>query len=316
LREALSARLKESGKEYPHILFFPYVSVRLSFWAELVSQMAAQAFKNNMVFSIVAPDPSDDYDSASMATLLVGAETIIKVYQPDLIIMVPSYSRSFMDLFQRKFPEFITPLMTIDTEFYDYDFFKQNKLPRPPVIQVDNYEGGKLAAKMVLRDFIKGAPAPKFLVMPGIDDAPHSKARVRGFEEGIKDEFPEARIKILPAGNFQRERAHKIMDSFCEDVDLSKYQGIFCCNDDMALGVYASLCYKFTDDLKFSIIGFNNTLEMNNYFLVDQRRWLKGTISQNLPEYIATIMQVAKKLVQAQKVEPKYLIKPLEVFRP
>ncbi|MCX6563365.1 MAG: protein kinase [Candidatus Aminicenantes bacterium] len=316
LREAQGAGNKESEKEYPHILFFPYVSVRFGFWAELVSQMAAQAFKNNMVFSIVAPDPLDDYDSASMATLLVGAENIIKVYQPDLIIMVPSYSRSFMDLFQRKFPEFITPLMTIDTEFYDYDLFKQNKLPIPPVIQVDNYEGGKLAAKMLLRDFIKGDTDPKFLVMPGIDDAPHSKARVRGFKEGIKDELPEARIRILPAGNFQREKAHKIMDSFCEDVELSKYKGIFCCNDEMALGVYTSLCNNLSDNLNFSIIGFNNTLEMQNYFLVDKRGWLKGTISQNLPEYVSTIIRVSKMLVQAQKVEPKYFIKPLEVFRP
>ena len=297
----------------PNILFFPYASVRLGFWAELVSLMAAHAFKNNMVFSMVAPDPSSDYDSASMTALLADAGTILRMYRPDLIIMVPSPSQAFMGLFQKKFPEFGVPLMTVDTEFCSYDFFKENRLPLPPIVQVDNYEGGQLAAHILSQDLPDDSHGPRFLLMPGLDDAPHSLARVKGFEDSVRSRFPEARIKHLPAGSFQRHKAKKIMDNFCEDADLSKYLGIFCCNDEMALGVHASLCQHFQGNLSFGIVGFNDTLEMQHSIMTDKRGWLKGTISQNFPDYVKTILQVANKLLQRQAVEPRYLIKPIAI---
>jgi serine/threonine protein kinase len=106
LREALSARLKESGKEYPHILFFPYVSVRLSFWAELVSQMAAQAFKNNMVFSIVAP-----MITIPRAWRLFWSEPrlSLKCISPILLLWSPLIHDRSWTFFKESFPNLLRP---------------------------------------------------------------------------------------------------------------------------------------------------------------------------------------------------------------
>lgn len=313
--EQTSREIGINKHDYSRILFYPYASVRLGFWAELVSRLASQAFKNNMAFSMVAPDPSADYDSSAMIALLASADDIMNMYQPDLVIMVPSFSQSFTELFHKKFQKILCSLMTVDTEFYEYDYFKEHGLPVPPIVQIDNYEGGRLAAGILMRGLNKEGSDLRLLVMPGIEDTPHSKARIQGFEDAIRYKHPDARIRMLPSANFQREKARQIMDNYCEDIDIEKYQGIFCCNDEMALGVYASLNHKFDNNLNFGIVGFNNTLEMQHSVLMDKMGWLKGTISQNFPEYISTIIQVAKKLLRGSPVEQKYLIKPIEIHK-
>jgi len=302
----------------PRILFFPYASVRLGFWADFVSRLAALAHKRGMVFSMVAPDPLADYDSAFMTANLAEMNNILETHKPDLIIMVPSPSRAFMELFQKLFINIKAPLMTIDTEFFGYEFFHKNNLQVPPIVQIDNREGGRMAAKMLLERIPNDIGRVNFLTMPGIEDAPHSRARILGFEEFVNQTYPDSRVKVLPSGGFQRLSAQQVFKNFLEDADLSRYQGIFCCNDEMALGVYTVLCSQLAKDsenLVFGIVGFNNTIEMQNMFLVDKTDKLVGTIDQNLSVYIDAIFSITDKLLKGEIVQERYLIRPIPIKR-
>jgi hypothetical protein len=112
----------------------------------------------------------------------------------------------------------------------------------PPSVTIDNSAGGRLAAQALFGSLSENAPSARLLVMPGMDDAPHSQARVRGFQEEVQSQYPGMKVRLLPEGRFDRARAQHVFANFLEDVDLERYAGIFCCNDDMALGVYVAVC--------------------------------------------------------------------------
>jgi hypothetical protein len=307
-----------TGYKGSRILFFPYASVRLGFWADLVSRLASSAHKLGMVFSMVAPDPQAEYDSALMTAMLADFDRILEIHDPQIIMIAPSPSRAFLSLFERHFGNIKVPMMSIDTELFNYDYFNKNRFPPPPIIQVDNVMGGELAASLLInRPQNNPEEKSQYLVMPGIDDAPHSMARIEGFSRIIKQSLPGSRVRILPSGGFLRKKAREVFGNFIEDADLEKFKGIFCCNDEMALGVYGLLC---TDreralSLPFGIVGFNNTLEMQSAIENDKANLLVGTIDQNLNTYIDTIWDVANKLIMGKKVETRYLIAPLAVKR-
>jgi len=313
---AAQPHLNTVSKKYLRLLFFPYASVHLGFWANFVSRLAAQAQKYDMVFSMVAPDPATDYDPAAMTALVADMMHILEMHSPDLMIMVPSPSRPFAELFQKWVDNLDIPIVTIDTEFFSYDFFRKKGLPIPPIIQINNVEGGRQAGRILLQHVPEGCEKPQFLAMPGLEDAPHSRARLQGFEETIKSAYPDAKIRVLPPGGFQRQKARKVIEEFMEDVDISRYQGIFCCNDEMALGVYTALCMRWDLSLPmlhFRIVGFNNTTEMTNAMMIDRTGFLAGTIDQNLENYMETIFVVIEMLLKGEPVQERYLIPPIAV---
>lgn len=308
----LLSQIKTRSKQRKNLLFFPYASVRLGFWADLVSRLAARSYKEGFNFSMLAPDPETNYDAAYMTVLLSDLEDTLKEYKYDIILMAPSPSKAFLELFLHIIENIDVPIMTVDTEFFSYDYFQKRSIPRPPLIQIDNFLGGKIAAEMMLESINTMDTNVHLLIMPGIEDAAHSMARISGFKEGINSKLPQAKVKILQAGGFMREKAYKIFKEFIEDVDLSKYKGIFCGNDEMALGVYKACCelYKANYRCSFKIIGFNNTPEMSGALENDLTGHLLGTIDQNLSEYVDTIFTVAGQLLEGKKIEQRYLIKP------
>jgi ABC-type sugar transport system substrate-binding protein len=251
-----------------------------------------------------------------MTALAADMDRIIDMHRPDILMMVPSPSRPFMELFQKWFDKFGIPLMTIDTEFFSYNFFRERNLKVPPIVQIDNAEGGRMAAEMLMERLPEQGQKLQYLVMPGLEDAPHSQARIHGFQEAVITRYPDARIRILPPGNFRRQKARKVFEDFLEDADLSRYQGIFCCNDEMAVGVYTALSTtsrKTSISHKFSIVGFNNTTEMQNAMLVEPDGMLIGTIDQNLSDYTETVFTVIDRLLKGEAVEERYLIKPVSI---
>jgi len=74
-----------------------------------------------------------------------------------------------------------------------------------------------------------------------------------------------------------------VFANFLEDVDLEHEAGIFCCNDDMALGVYVGVCdylKKARTPVPFSIVGINNTAEFRTVQAVDPHGILVTAVDQ------------------------------------
>lgn len=293
-------------------MFLSYASIGNSFWAEFISRLVAEVQKRGWVLSVVGPDPSRDHDASAMAALVADIERLVESHEPDVIIMVPYPSPTFGSLFSRRFGRSGVPVLTVDSALESESDEPSADAPRPPAIVVDNRRGGELAAEMLLARH-GGDGAPQYLVMPGLSDASHSKARVDGFRDLILGRHPAARIRVLPEGRFNRERALSVIRDFIEDANLERYEGIFCCNDDMALGAYAALCEWFKAGGRhpgFAIAGFNNTAEFRSVQSVDPFGCLVGSVDQSVDVYAQTVCRAAETILSGGKVEARMQIEP------
>lgn len=318
--EPSKSRVRAGGDGTPRrLLFFPYASVRQGFWADLVSRLASSCHRRGFVFSMLAPDPETDYDAAGMTALLSGLERVSASLAPDLLVMAPPQSAGFMDLFTQWYAGARIPLLSVDTEFPDYEPFAAIGAARPPLVQVDNARGGRLAADILASAMKSPGDRPQVLVLPGLEAAPHSRFRVSGFKERFAELYPSGRCKVLPPGDFRREKARAVLESFFEDAEPSRFSGLFCCNDEMALGAYETLLrLNEASETRVSIpiVGFNYSMEMAQALRNDRSGLLAGTISQNLPVYVARVLDVAEGLLSgAESPDSRILVDPLEIRR-
>ena len=295
------------------LLFFSYASIGNTFWADFVGRLSAGAFERDWAFSLVTPDPGHDHDAEAMAGLVAELDRIIRMHRPDAMLVVPSPSAVFSAAFERRSRSHDIPVVVIDTAFSNPEVFVENGGYVPPSVTVDNTAGGRLAAQALLDSLTDDVPSARLLVMPGIDDAPHSQSRVRGFREEIQARYPGMKVRQLPEGRFDRTRAQNIFENFLEDVDLERYAGIFCCNDDMALGVYVAVCeYLKTRQAQvpFSIVGFNNTVEFRTVQAVDPHGILVASVDQAVHAYSQAAFDLLEQVIRRDVVPEDVLILP------
>ncbi len=305
--------------EHPRVLFLSYASVRIGFWADFVSRLAAQSHRRGMVFSMVAVDPSEDHDPSAMMALIAEIGEIIDLHKPDVMVVAPAPIKAFGDLFTRQMDRFRTPLVVLDSPIAPARAPAGSVVGAAPLVQLDNVEAGRMAGRELARHAAARPGPHQLLVLPGMDSAKHSDDRVHGFKEGVAAELPAARVKQLSAAGFDRAKARLIFEEFIADADLGRFQGIFCCSDEMALGVYASILRDSrarTAAQGFGIIGFNNTDEMQTALQVDNTGLLLGTIDQNLGEYVNTVFEVIESQLRGERGEAARLILPCYVGAP
>lgn len=296
------------------LLFFSYASIGNTFWADFVGRLSAAAFERDWAFSLVTPDPGHDHDAEAMAGLVAELDRIIGMHRPDAMLVVPSPSAVFSSAFARRFRGHDIPVVVLDTTFSGAEVFVENGGHVPPSVTIDNSAGGRLAARALLGSVSENASSARLLVMPGMDDAPHSQARIRGFQEEVESSYPGMKVRLLPEGRFDRARAQHVFANFLEDVDLERYAGIFCCNDDMALGVYVAVCnYMKTvsTPVSFSIVGFNNTVEFRTVKAVDPYGILVASVDQAVESYTEAAFDLLDRLVQGGTVPKDVLIEPV-----
>lgn len=314
LATANSAGISSFAHTSPRVLFLSYASIRTGFWADLVSRLASGVHQIGYAFSLVTPPHSNDYDVAHTANLVAEIDKIINLHQPDLMLMVPFPSESFSSLFRSRAKNIKIPVVTLDTEIIDTGPFNDALFTAPPILQVDNYEGGKLMAELMWNHAWVGEDIDcRFLVMPGLDGAAHSQARVDGFSDKLAELSPQSAVRVLPAGQFNRARAKKLFQDFLVDVELERYDGIFCCNDEMALGVYAAIREHLGAKgpvRPFKIGGFNNTVEFAAVQRADTHGLLAGSVDQNLDEYILRVLDTVDVVLAGETPAQRTLIPP------
>ena len=296
------------------IVFLSYASVGNGFWGEFVSHLASGAHDRGWVFSMVTPNTAQDHDAAAMAGLIADLDRIIALHEPSLIILVPFPSPTFGSLFRKRMSGFDIPVLVIDTELIASDAAADKyPSPPPPAVRLNNEAGGRIAAEMLASHSSNLSAGERYLVMPGLKSAAHSQARVDGFQSRLKELQPGVRIRVLQEGLFNRDRATEVFLDYLEDSDISRDAGIFCCNDDMAFGVYLAMSQAFSGKGQmppFSIVGFNASSEFKTLARADPYKLLVGSVDQSIQSYAGIILDKATALLEHKSLDALTLITP------
>ncbi len=129
-----------------------------------------------------------------------------------------------------------------------------------PFITADWSYGGKLAAMAYQRlyDELKKPKGKVFIVKGGEGSEP----RIRGFKYFLKKEMPNIEIRETKKRlDYSRETAFNHLYENKTNYRLGSCDLIFCCNDEMALGVREFLMREKVPVSETKIIGFDSTIE-------------------------------------------------------
>ncbi len=129
-----------------------------------------------------------------------------------------------------------------------------------PYITANWSYGGKLAA-MAYERLRQNLMTPKdrvFIVKGGEG----SDSRIRGFKSYLKKEMPSIKIdETIKRLDYSRETAFNHLFENKSKYDLDSCDLVFCCNDEMALGVREFLMLENVSVHETKVIGFDSTIE-------------------------------------------------------
>lgn len=199
---------------------------------------------------------------------------------------------------------------------FDVDINRSGLQPgeAPPFVGADESCGGTIAGRMLAEHFQESRlERPEILVVKGTSTGWES-GRIQGFSIEMLGKYPEANISETEDLYYDRARAARAaLETFSKlsqggSVTLD---GIFACNDDMALGVRSAIIQAENNGLKFrkhlKIVGYDGVKEMRNY--IDNRdKWILGTVDVKLEEQISLCLQLIRKMLEEGTRNPGSIV--------
>lgn len=179
-------------------------------------------------------------------------------------LVVPTYLENHKGDLKNFINSFKKPILFIDAP----PPFREEEFPENcAFIGYDNCEGGKLAAKAMYHEF-KKLESPNFKIL--IIASKVVSERQEGFRDHL-NEIMRERINVIECidkGHFRREDGFQIYKTVLNNNNSGylKYQGIFCTNDEMAMGVLRLI--NETEKIpkenkeKIVIIGYDSITEV------------------------------------------------------
>ena len=159
----------------------------------------------------------------------------------------------------KKYPKL--PVFTIDKGYIGENAIKYeaSNIKAPPYVICDEEQGGQLAAQSFVKYYnsnsAKTIKTPTLLIVAGAegsaDKINSSRKRVKGFVSYFSKHFPDAIHSPHIDADFKRSKANELVLDLLQNEGL-RPNGVFCCNDEMALGVREA-CMEVEQNLKAKI---------------------------------------------------------------
>lgn len=147
----------------------------------------------------------------------------------DLIVVAPNEEEALRPVIERAYDAGI-PVVLIDR--------RANTDKYTAYVGGDNVEVGRQAAKYIIGKMANGG---NIVEIEGLASSSASQERKQGFHEMI-DKHPEIHIVANGVADWQRKKAHCLMDTLWRQLADTKVDVVFAYNDRMAIGAYESLC--------------------------------------------------------------------------
>ena len=126
---------------------------------------------------------------------------------------------------------FAKPVIFLDAAPFEQE---ANYPPATAFVGFDDTAGGRQAAKALLNAIAPVSDTPRILVI----DGNLKKDRQRAFKGHMETAIPTGVVVVNEHGRFIRDEARRIAEHYFKAYsEKNHFDGIFCTNDEMALGV-------------------------------------------------------------------------------
>lgn len=293
-------------KKKPKLVF--YVSSQFpdnQFQASLIQNIIHQ-FEYHKIHLVVM-FPSKNLDAISQQRLFDNILEYKKYFIGGLI--VPADLENHKIELKKFIDDFKKPILFIDAPppFKDVEFPNNSAF-----IGYNSFEGGKLAAKAMSYELNK-FDMPNFNVL--IIASKVVSQRQFGFEEHLKEIMKSklGELECFDDGQFRREDGSKIYKKVLslKDSDYLFYQGIFCTNDEMALGVLSTIndIPEFPKE-KIIIIGYDSITEATELIKCKDSP-IKNSVNQEPDKLASRSVEKLLKMIKDENVVKCEYINPV-----
>lgn len=283
-----------------------------NFFARLVGEIVTVSEENDFDVLIKMVKTEEDYRIEPQLNLL--HKLLREECDFDVMCIIPT-SPEFTTNMVIELIEERNVLIAIDVRYEDISPFERKKIKPPPIVQVDNISGGRLASETLSKFFLKNRiENPTVLTISGPVGLMHARDREKGFLDEFRKIFPESKIIKLEPGDWFREKAEKNFNNFLKLNKNKEINGIFAGNDEMALGIRKAIIKaKKRGDIEISqdvkIMGFDNITEMQE-LIETEDEYILGTIDQNLNLMAKELIKLARNMMNDISYQEEILISP------
>ena len=166
--------------------------------------------------------------------------------------------------------------------FVDAEPFQQERdyPPTTAYVGFDDKAGARIAADALLDALPKSCSAPRILVIGGN----LKKDRQVAFKQHVKTLRPKATVAVDEDGRFLREEACKIAERYLRNGQVP-CDGVFCTNDEMALGALDAMQRLVENGTKPLLVGYDAIPEAVRE--IEKGTQFKNTVVQETRELAA-----------------------------
>jgi ribose transport system substrate-binding protein len=288
-----AASAGEGGPEYRIALIMKSAGNPFFMSMEEGAQAAADDLGVELLPQTIT-DESQDQQQINVVDSMVANDV-------DAILIAPANSKSLVQPLLRA-QEAGIPIINVDNRL-DPETVEAAGLDLVSYVGADNEEGGRLAGEH-LCELLGGEG--KVAMLEGRRGVDNAEARRRGFEAACA-EYPGIEIVASEPADWELQIAQDkfagIMNAY-PDID-----GLFCANDNMALGAIAAMREMGkTDDIV--VVSYDNIEAAQEAIRAGE---LAATIEQNPDDMGAEAVRTAVAHLEGEEVESEILV-PLEVI--
>lgn len=211
------------------------------FWVDMQKAGLEQARSSKVRLLVQAPPQETDVERQRQIM-----ENMIQ-RKVDAIILAPCGAKELVGVVKEANLAGI-PVLVVDSKL-DQEVLQSQAADFSTYIGSDNFKGGELAGQF-LAEKLQGEG--KIALIEGITGQESTDARRDGFLAALSA-YPELEVVVSQPGNCDQEKAFSVTQNMFQsqpDID-----GIFCCNDVMAMGALRALDGMGNQDVQ--VVGFD-----------------------------------------------------------
>lgn len=260
-------------------------------------QRGAEEMAEKLGINLIVQAPEREIDVEKQMQII---ENLIQ-RQVDAICLAPSGSREVIPAILKANRANI-PVLNVDSRV-DMQALQEAGGEVVTFIGSDNFEGGKVAGEHMIK--LLGGEG-QIAILEGVPGHETGDQRLSGFHSVI-DNQPGIELVASQTANFERDHGFNVFQNILQSQP--EIDGVFACNDMMALGAIEAIAAADKMD-EIVVIGFDAVQDARD--AIGQGK-MAASVAQHPHEMGALAVEYAQRVINGESI-PKYIPVKIELI--